>query len=111
MEYNNNHNSLAITIRLAVESLSDSLKMKLHISNEKLYALIWTTTPWTVPMNKAICYNPTIEYSFIYLDNCKSELYILASEQIQEFQKNVQKNIEVLSTFKGKLNSVLIITY
>jgi len=25
--------------------------------------VIWTTTPWTIPQNKAICYNPTLKYA------------------------------------------------
>ena len=25
--------------------------------------LIWTTTPWTLPSNRAVCYNPEVEYS------------------------------------------------
>ena len=26
------------------------------------YAVIWTTTPWTIPVNQAIAYGPDIEY-------------------------------------------------
>jgi len=28
-----------------------------------VFALIWTTTPWTIPVNQAIAYNPEVEYS------------------------------------------------
>jgi len=29
---------------------------------DKTHVVIWTTTPWTIPQNRAICYNPTISY-------------------------------------------------
>jgi isoleucyl-tRNA synthetase len=31
----------------------------------RVSVLIWTTTPWTLPANKAICYHPTIEYCVV----------------------------------------------
>ncbi|MDQ3482352.1 MAG: class I tRNA ligase family protein, partial [Pseudomonadota bacterium] len=30
------------------------------------YAVVWTTTPWTIPVNQAIAYGPEIEYVLIY---------------------------------------------
>jgi isoleucyl-tRNA synthetase len=32
------------------------------------YAVVWTTTPWTIPVNQAIAYNPDIEYVLVALD-------------------------------------------
>ena len=29
------------------------------------YAVIWTTTPWTIPVNQAIAYGPDVEYSLL----------------------------------------------
>ncbi|MGE5564506.1 MAG: isoleucine--tRNA ligase [Bacillota bacterium] len=29
------------------------------------YAVVWTTTPWTIPVNQAIAYNPEVEYSVV----------------------------------------------
>ena len=33
--------------------------------------IIWTTTPWTIPANKALAYNKDINYSVLELDNKK----------------------------------------
>ena len=30
--------------------------------NKDIFAVIWTTTPWTLPANEAICVNPKLEY-------------------------------------------------
>ena len=27
------------------------------------YAVTWTTTPWTIPVNRAVAYNPDVEYA------------------------------------------------
>jgi isoleucyl-tRNA synthetase len=32
------------------------------------YAVIWTTTPWTIPVNQAIAYGPEIEYVLVELN-------------------------------------------
>jgi isoleucyl-tRNA synthetase len=32
------------------------------------YAVIWTTTPWTIPVNQAIAYGPDVEYVLVTLD-------------------------------------------
>ena len=39
---------------------------------EGAYAVIWTTTPWTIPVNQAIAYGPEVEY--VLLDYIKPEL-------------------------------------
>ncbi|MCA8879997.1 MAG: isoleucine--tRNA ligase [Rhodobacteraceae bacterium] len=47
--------------------------------------VIWTTTPWTIPSNKAIAFNPTISYGLYQVDATQDEswttpgdLYVLA---------------------------------
>ncbi len=35
------------------------------------YAVIWTTTPWTIPVNQAIAYGPDVEYRLVEWDNRK----------------------------------------
>lgn len=33
--------------------------------NAKVYAVIWTTTPWTLPANQAVCVHPELRYDLI----------------------------------------------
>jgi isoleucyl-tRNA synthetase len=35
---------------------------------EGAHVVIWTTTPWTIPVNQAIAYGPDIEYSMLHLN-------------------------------------------
>ncbi len=34
----------------------------------KVYAVIWTTTPWTLPANQAVCVHPNLQYDLIKTD-------------------------------------------
>ena len=43
----------------------------------KLSAVIWTTTPWTMPSNRAIAVNADLEYNLVQLGD---ERVILAAE-------------------------------
>ena len=48
--------------------------------NLKEYILVWTTTPWTLPANLAICVNKEFNYSFIKINN---EILILAEDLVE----------------------------
>ncbi|MBA4048747.1 MAG: isoleucine--tRNA ligase, partial [Sphingomonas sp.] len=39
---------------------------------EGAHAVIWTTTPWTIPVNQAIAYGPDIDYVLLHLNNVHS---------------------------------------
>ncbi|HHU27890.1 TPA: isoleucine--tRNA ligase [bacterium] len=57
--------------------------------------IIWTTTPWTIPANLAICLNPSLEYGvyetdkgvFVFLDSLKEELSELLELNILKVRK------------------------
>ncbi len=56
--------------------------------------LAWTTTPWTLPSNVALCVNPDYEYALIESDGQK---YVLAKELIgKHFEE-----YKILRTYKG----------
>jgi len=68
-------------------------------STNKLNSIIWTTTPWTIPSNVAICLNARFEY--IIFEH-KNENYFVASDLLEKFTKDVEwEEIKVLGTLKG----------
>ncbi len=77
-----------------VEEKSCVVKFKVE-GRENTYILAWTTTPWTLPSNVALCFNPEFDYSVIKSGN---EKYILATELI----KNHFDEYEIIETKKGK---------
>ncbi|WP_374612426.1 isoleucine--tRNA ligase [Sphingorhabdus sp.] len=52
------------------------------------YAVIWTTTPWTIPVNQAIAYGPDIQYVVGELDGKR---YLFADDLIEAFYERVGK--------------------
>ncbi|MDB9744719.1 isoleucine--tRNA ligase [Pelagibacteraceae bacterium] len=69
-------------------------------------AIIWTTTPWTIPANKALAFNSSIEYSVIEiseLDHFKEKKIIVATNLIESITKACEiANYKILKNFKGK---------
>jgi isoleucyl-tRNA synthetase len=46
-----------------------------------LYALVWTTTPWTLPASKALAFNPEVNYALAH-DSEHNDTYIVAEDLI-----------------------------
>src|SRR5690348_7867413 len=52
------------------------------------YAVVWTTTPWTIPVNQGIAYNPAIEYVSVKLfDDRMGGLgeFLVAADLLEQF--------------------------
>ena len=67
--------------------------------------IIWTTTPWTIPANKALAFNNNIEYSVLEIDDLeyfKDKKIVVAKNLINSIIKECNiKNYKELRTFKG----------
>ncbi len=68
--------------------------------------IIWTTTPWTIPANKALAFNNNIEYSVLeieHLEHFKEKRIVVAKNLIKEITKACDiKTYKEIKTFKGK---------
>ena len=56
------HTSQSIWVKFPVDTTLSKGLVKAGIP-EETSVIIWTTTAWTLPSNKAICFNPNITYS------------------------------------------------
>ena len=87
-----------------VKDLTCIAKFKV-VGKENTYILAWTTTPWTLPSNLALCVNKSYEYAEIKAnigtdDEPKYENYILAKDLIETVLKETP--YEIIRTFKGE---------
>ena len=58
-----------------------SIYVKFPVKGEEnTYFLVWTTTPWTLPANLAICANPEFDYVYVEKDG---EILILAENLVE----------------------------
>ncbi|MBM3605015.1 MAG: isoleucine--tRNA ligase [Alphaproteobacteria bacterium] len=69
VEYHD-HTSHTIWVRFPVASQSEFAQLDGCMRSDLLEAavVIWTTTPWTIPQNRAVAYNPTIAYGLYQVD-------------------------------------------
>jgi isoleucyl-tRNA synthetase len=79
--------------------VDDKGNLPVGISPEKVYAVIWTTTPWTMPANVAIAVNPELDYVWAEVED---EIYLLAAELAAGVvEVNKLGSYKVLATVKG----------
>jgi len=88
------------TIYAAFTVLSSNLK---EIAGNEI--IIWTTTPWTIPANKALAYNESLDYLIIEIQEgiFKDKKIIIADALLESVLKdcNITK-YEKIKNFKGK---------
>jgi len=78
----------------------------------KTYILVWTTTPWTLPANMAVCVNPDFDYAYVKVDE---DVYIMAEALVDSVLNEInhdhpdgqcdcdqtEKGYEILKVVKG----------
>lgn len=64
--------------------------------------LAWTTTPWTLPSNVALCVNPKLDYVYVH-DEKTDDTYVLAETRLVQIYKNPKKKkgFEIIKKVKG----------
>ncbi len=62
------------------------------------YAVIWTTTPWTIPANQALNMHPDIDYDLV---DCGDKFLILADSLYEDALKRYGLEGKVISSAKG----------
>ncbi len=87
-----------------VKDLTCVAKFKVK-NEENTYILAWTTTPWTLPSNLALCVNKSYTYAKVKVnagteEEPKYENYILAKDLIGSVLKD--KEYELVNEFKGE---------
>lgn len=77
---------------------------RFKVVGEDAYILAWTTTPWTLPSNVALCVNP--EYTYAKVKAADVYTYYMAKELLDTVLGKLAKDgapaYEILETFTGK---------
>tara|TARA_Y100001970_G_scaffold292839_1_gene436091 strand:- start:1481 stop:4258 length:2778 start_codon:yes stop_codon:yes gene_type:complete len=95
---------------------SNTIYVKFKVINSALVDIIdsnlviWTTTPWTIPGNRALAYGSNLEYCLIKIKNVSKESLAQIGEKIviaSELRETVFNEIgitdyEILNNFLGK---------
>jgi isoleucyl-tRNA synthetase len=84
----------AITVRMRVLSGSDLL-----MAQPNTFVLAWTTTPWTLPENLAVCVGPDIDY-VVVRDAASGDAYVLAKARLSAYYRK-EDEYELIAECKG----------
>jgi isoleucyl-tRNA synthetase len=83
-----------------VQDPSVTVRVRLYdFEFENTSALVWTTTPWTLPSNLAICAGPDIDY-VAAKDTETHEIFLLAEARLSAYYKK-EEGYEILKRYKG----------
>jgi len=91
------HTSPSVYVKFPLQS--DPAQIDPALAGKKVFALIWTTTPWTLPANLGIAVHPDFDYVAV---ESGAEIYIVAAELLEVVAK--QCNLvdpKVLARFSG----------
>ena len=94
------HTSNTIYVGFKVES------SKIKILNDS-QIIIWTTTPWTIPANRALAYNKNLDYTVIEINdsssNFNNQKIVVASKLLDTIIKGCElKKYKKINSFKGE---------
>ena len=91
----------------------DACEAASSLPKENLYILAWTTTPWTLPSNTALCVGPKIDYVAVKGQNPYTQqeaVYIVAENLVSaHFKAEEGQELEIL--WKGKGSELVGIKY
>ncbi|GMH36377.1 hypothetical protein BSKO_04245 [Bryopsis sp. KO-2023] len=101
LEYPEGHTSRSCFVAFQIEKDVEVLKDFMPAS-----LAIWTTTPWTVPANRAVAVNPDLDYALVEVqtgdvEGITVERIIVAVDLIKNLEEKFGVGLKPLATFKG----------
>ena len=89
-----------VYVKFPFEQLPEALRA--HVPEDhRVFVVIWTTTPWTLPANVAVALNPELDYQLVRRGE---EVYVFAQGLVEQTLKACgipEGETERLVTFKG----------
>lgn len=93
------HRSPSIFVKFYVEDALTLEKLGRPANSSPVSFVIWTTTPWTLPANVAICLHPDFTYGLFASDG---EFFVIARDLQESFEKETGRTLKLEKTFLGK---------
>src|SRR6266545_4688525 len=104
VEYNQ-HTSPSVYVKFPL--VSDPAKIDPALAGRKVFVLIWTTTPWTLPANLGIAVHPDFEYVAF---ESGDEVYVVAAELLETVVEKCGIGIAETTSASGDANADNIFT-
>jgi isoleucyl-tRNA synthetase len=101
LEYPEGHTSPSIYVAFAIKTLAAAAQSILADDFSGLKAVIWTTTPWTIPGNLAVSLNPDLTYAVVEVGG-EPEPLLVAADLVDRLSEVLGANLRVKATLPGK---------
>jgi isoleucyl-tRNA synthetase len=95
LEYKEDHVSTAAFVKYPLQSISRALRF----GDCKVSAVVWTTTPWTLPANKAIGIHSDLNYAVV--ESMTHGLLLLAKSRLAEVEAICKESFKVVAIVQG----------
>ena len=98
LEYKDDHVSTAAFVRYELENVPEQFRIG-PVTDASVHVVIWTTTPWSLPANRAIAVHKDLLYKIV-----ESQAYgrlVVAESRLGALQEALEGGFEVLETVKG----------
>ncbi|XP_060559788.1 isoleucine--tRNA ligase, mitochondrial-like isoform X2 [Ruditapes philippinarum] len=99
LEYKADHVSTSIYVKFPITDTSSQIKNLIENSHQ-FHAVIWTTTPWTIPANQAVCYGEDISYVLME-DESSRDVFICEESFTEKLTNIVGKPLICIGTISG----------
>lgn len=89
------------------DKTSPAIDVKFTVVNPDLFKIanvsipIWTTTPWTLPANEAVCLHPEFNYVLVQCNDLKENFIILEDLLSTVMQRYGETNYQIIATYLG----------
>lgn len=100
--------SPAIDVRFQLVDVAGFDKACPNNGNGPVNIAIWTTTPWTLPANQAVCLHPELDYVVV---QCADERLVLAEALFEKALERYQLTGEVIARCKGAVLEGLLLQH
>ncbi|KFB47061.1 AGAP003156-PA-like protein [Anopheles sinensis] len=98
LEYDEAHRSPSLYLKFQLANCGTGCEAieQLQRQGTDVHAAIWTTTPWTLPANQAICYNPSLEYCLVRASN--GDILLIGKELVGYLSQELTLPFDVLQS-------------
>jgi isoleucyl-tRNA synthetase len=99
--------SVYVRYRMTPNQLTGDEVLDALLANYRVWTIIWTTTPWTLPASLAVAFNPSVDY--VALEEVGADVYIVAEALVDSVKEACQLKLGLeIGWLKGsRLNRVI----
>ncbi|KAL3469355.1 tRNA synthetases class I-domain-containing protein [Aspergillus californicus] len=94
LEYKDDHVSTAAYVKFPLVQIPSHLSEDPLLKGKDISAVIWTTTPWTLPANAVVAIHPEVEYTIVESDT-QGQL-LIAQSRLETLESVLKEDLSVI---------------